>query len=450
LSILVGGPGLRESLLQQLSHLAAIVKYHLARYLPQLFEIICEFWGDNLPEVLSLVEEISGAAPDDFQAFVPRMLPFLLSSLTVPHRIQGSLPAPMMSILNTRSSSFSSSASSSAEEQELDLETGVVTSSILKPLEYTLASLINLRVLLRPHIHLVAPALCKLIVALEDVGSESLMWQSFCIRALQRVYSKGALLEYPFVASRIVHCLTRAIATASDRGVSHASLFYAECISALSALGRQLGLRFLTFDRLIRGTIENKKFSIQLYEDTIVGIKEGIFEQTVRLVPSQGKALKGSKADLNWLPKFASDIDLAGSYNFSQGGHLNQSSSVVWRNETMNANPIKLTLNQQQLQRAWDVTQRSTADDWNEWLKRLRIDLLRESPSPALRACSSLAQAHPPLARELFHAAFVSCWMDLSDTYQDSLVRALHTAFQSNTIPPEILQSLLNLAGILS
>ena len=46
------GPGLRESLLQQLSHLAAIVKYHLSRYLPQLFEIICEYWNENLHEVL--------------------------------------------------------------------------------------------------------------------------------------------------------------------------------------------------------------------------------------------------------------------------------------------------------------------------------------------------------------------------------------------------------------
>ena len=37
-------------------------------------------------------------------------------------------------------------------------------------------------------------------------------------------------------------------------------------------------------------------------------------------------------------------------------------------------------------------------------------DLLRESPAPALRACSALAQAYAPLAHELFHAAFVSCW----------------------------------------
>jgi FKBP12-rapamycin complex-associated protein len=36
--------------------------------------------------------------------------------------------------------------------------------------------------------------------------------------------------------------------------------------------------------------------------------------------------------------------------------------------------------------------------------------------------------------------------MELTDQYQDSLIRALQTSIRSNTIPPEILQTLLNLA----
>lgn len=53
---------------------------------------------------------------------------------------------------------------------------------------------------------------------------------------------------------------------------------------------------------------------------------------------------------------------------------------------------------------------------------------------------------HHPLARELFNAAFVSCWPELYDQHQDYLVRSLETAFQSPNIPPDILQILLNLA----
>jgi FKBP12-rapamycin complex-associated protein len=57
-----------------------------------------------------------------------------------------------------------------------------------------------------------------------------------------------------------------------------------------------------------------------------------------------------------------------------------------------------------------------------------------------------MAQSYPLLGRELFQVAFVSIWQELTDTNQDSLVKALQVAFSSQSIPPEILQQLLNLA----
>jgi len=74
------------------------------------------------------------------------------------------------------------------------------------------------------------------------------------------------------------------------------------------------------------------------------------------------------------------------------------------------------------------------------------LHLLKESPSSALRACSALASKYPPLARELFNAAFLSCWTELYDVYQDDLIHSLETTFKSKNIPPEIVQTLLNLA----
>ncbi|CCI39855.1 unnamed protein product [Albugo candida] len=107
---------------------------------------------------------------------------------------------------------------------------------------------------------------------------------------------------------------------------------------------------------------------------------------------------------------------------------------------------LRLHVNQQNLRRAWEASQRSTKEDWMEWMRRFSIELLRESPCAALRSCCSLAQAYNPLARALFNSAFVSCWNELYEQYQDYLVRALESAFQSETIPAEILQTLLNLA----
>ena len=77
-----------------------------------------------------------------------------------------------------------------------------------------------------------------------------------------------------------------------------------------------------------------------------------------------------------------------------------------------------MTVNQQHLKQAWDVSQIATKEDWVEWMHRLAVEFMRESPSHALRACMSLVEIHPPLAKELFNAAFISCWGDLYDQYQ--------------------------------
>ncbi|KAL8151366.1 LOW QUALITY PROTEIN: hypothetical protein V2J09_021174 [Rumex salicifolius] len=103
-------------------------------------------------------------------------------------------------------------------------------------------------------------------------------------------------------------------------------------------------------------------------------------------------------------------------------------------------------INDDRLQIAGEASQRSTKEDWAEWMRHFSIELLRESPSPALRTCARLAQLQPFVGRELFAAGFVSCWAELNETSQRQLVRSIETAFSSPNIPPEILAALLNLA----
>ncbi|KAG9127299.1 phosphatidylinositol kinase- protein kinase tor1 [Ceratobasidium sp. 392] len=106
----------------------------------------------------------------------------------------------------------------------------------------------------------------------------------------------------------------------------------------------------------------------------------------------------------------------------------------------------KMTVNQQHLKQAWDTSQVRSREDWLEWIRRLAVEFMKESPSHALRACMSLADVHIPLARELFNAAFVSCWTELFDQYQEDLVRSIETAITNPNAPPEIIHILLNLA----
>lgn len=111
-----------------------------------------------------------------------------------------------------------------------------------------------------------------------------------------------------------------------------------------------------------------------------------------------------------------------------------------------NVDQKKLPVNQEHLKNAWEASQKSTREDWQEWMRRFSVELLKESPSHALRACAGLAGVYQPLAKDLFNAAFVSCWTELYEQYQEELVRSLEIALTSPLIPPEILQILLNLA----
>lgn len=105
----------------------------------------------------------------------------------------------------------------------------------------------------------------------------------------------------------------------------------------------------------------------------------------------------------------------------------------------------KLSVNQLALKNTWDCSQQRTKEDWQEWIRRLSIQLLKESPSHALRACSGLAGIYFPLARELFNASFSSSWTELYTQYQEDLVQSLCVALSSPQNPPEIHQTLLNL-----
>ncbi|CAG8608891.1 7808_t:CDS:10, partial [Acaulospora colombiana] len=92
------------------------------------------------------------------------------------------------------------------------------------------------------------------------------------------------------------------------------------------------------------------------------------------------------------------------------------------------AETLKFVVNQQHLKQAWDVSKVESREDWQEWFKKFSTELLRESMSPALRACVPLVDTHPPLGLDLFNAAFISCWTELYDQYQDDLVASITRA----------------------
>ncbi|KAG0305001.1 phosphatidylinositol kinase- protein kinase tor1 [Dissophora globulifera] len=105
-----------------------------------------------------------------------------------------------------------------------------------------------------------------------------------------------------------------------------------------------------------------------------------------------------------------------------------------------------LPVNPIALRRAWDTTSRSTKEDWTDWIRRLTLEMLKETPSHSLRACADMANSFQPLARELFNSAFMSCWTSLTPQFQEEFAAAIKTALVAKNISPEIIQTLLNMA----
>ncbi|KAI8819891.1 armadillo-type protein [Fimicolochytrium jonesii] len=271
------------------------------------------------------------------------------------------------------------------------------TSERRLPTQKVLHAMITFGANLEEYLHLVVPVIVKLFER-PDVPPHL---RKHAIQTFGHLCKK---ISFSDQASRIIHPLVRVLASPQQdmRPVA---------MDTLCALIYQLGSDFAIFVPMINKTL----------------VKHHIQHAKYDLLVS--KLLKNEP-----LPQeIATDGD--------------QRLDVAMAEESpAEASTKKLPVNQQQLKKAWETSQRSTKDDWAEWIRRFSVELLKESPSHALRACASLAGVYYPLARELFNAGFVSCWSELFDQYQDELVRCLETALTSPNIPPEILQTLLNLA----
>ncbi len=119
--------------------------------------------------------------------------------------------------------------------------------------------------------------------------------------------------------------------------------------------------------------------------------------------------------------------------------------------EATSLQDVVLQINQDSLRAAWSsVNPKGQNQDWRDWLRRFARALLRESTSAALRACSVVAELHPELPDELFHAAFVSCWADLYEDNQEELVEQIERALMDESrASREIKPVLLGLAEVM-
>ena len=432
-----GGPQLREVAVEQLGHLIGIIGLHVRGYVPAVLALAQEHL--HLPSsiqvhCIAVLEQLCLALCDEFQRHLASLMPKLLAIL---HSDCTERRRPTLKVLHAL---------------------GVFDQN------------------LQEHLHLVVPAVLRLCEQ-HDAPRRA---RSRAVRLFGWLCSRLDLREY---ASQLLHGLMRVLRGAAEEERNHV-------LATLCALLSSLGADFAVFAPPVVAELKELQISHALFDELVVPLcrppPTGAppchppCDASGELAPSDGLedpfaglALRGEyearrpplppptlpytklrraqgveSGILDPLEDEDGDVEADADANeASPFGHTERSASKTSHGSAEVGNPSSALVDQKNLEAAWEVPQHSTRADYHEWMRRLSTEMILRSPSAAMRACASLAQVYQPLARELFNAAFLSCWSELGvQGYHDSVVRSLETALDADNMSLEVLQPLLNLA----
>lgn len=397
------------------------------------------------PPQCSLVERVACAVPDDFKAFVPILVRLILATI------------------------------GSVEISEWEVATAAAANDIER-LEAILRFMQGIRSVLTEYLHIIIPTLVNLTDGLINSDPDNRRSLAPSVSpptgspqsrvAIGTVETISILLQSSEINPNLIIELTVKSSRPLPARVAQPFLRIlggetkpnkevgAVMIGCLCVAIRQLGAsRWISFyNDTTRETILEWQATVgiveptQNYSDTEpVGIQPNLM-LPVSVYDEVVNELSFSISDI-W--NFSDDALSGSGYSLGRtsDNSLSQLADNIKPAPSIQPTPHQTShkVNMSNLQRAWDVSNRSTREDWEEWFRRFSVQLLREAPSPALRACAELAQTYQPLARELFAAAFVCCWAELTDQYRSNLRFSLEVCFSADA-SLEILTLLLNLA----
>ncbi|KAK4401785.1 Serine/threonine-protein kinase TOR [Sesamum angolense] len=380
--------GLKEYITWKLGTLVSIVRQHVRKYLPELFSLISELWSSfSLPAtsrpvrgspILHLLEQLCLALNDEFRTHLPFILPSCIQVLSDAERFKD--------------------------------YTHVI--DILRTLEVFGGTLDE-------HMHLLLPALIRIFkvdasVEVRLAAIRTLLGDRSHIRScasfeacVGRCVPKSCLHLRQLNLSFGVYCYRE---SGSDVIFPKNDELRKDALDALCCLAHALGEDFTIFIPSIHKLLLKHRLRHKDFEEI-----QGRLQRREPLILGNTASQKQNRR----LP----------------GEVISDPLSDTEDHERID--PHKpLQVNEARLRAAGEASQRSTKEDWAEWMRHFSIELLKESPSPALRTCAKLAQ----LQLVLLAAG------QLNEHCQKQLVRSLEMAFSSPNIPPEILATLLNLA----
>ena len=358
----------------------------LQHYVEHLIVVVAQVKRKILPYVTSIFDFVHDHwATDAMQLHILQLVEALVMSMGAD--IQAYLPRILSQLMLI------------FEKAEPD---SACTSIVLKILDLT-------GHVLEEYLHLVVPALVRFYSAAEVPEME----RSNALKVLARMAHKMNITDY---ASMVVHSLLRVVQ--QEPGLAQTAL------GTLCALVCQLGVEYATFITMVSKVLSAQRVTHTTYDMLVARLlKNDVLTPDMLVLPT---------LDIE---------DVLTSAEMLLNSHQISGSNITGENAGM-----KLPMNQPVLTKACDTTSRSTKEEWMEWMKRLSMEFLLQSPSPSIRAAAAIGTGYYPLARELLNVAFISCWVDLYDQYQDQILKSIESAITSPSLPVEILQTFLNLA----
>jgi FKBP12-rapamycin complex-associated protein len=384
---------LRELLYQQLATLITVAGANMSPYLGKVFSLMEVNWSSTrasmVTQIVALVEEVARSLGDEFKPYLSDFIPRLL---TVLH-------------------------SDKSPDRRAALK-------VLKTLEV-------FGTILEEYLHLVIPGIVRLFERIDSPAPS----RRAAIETLGRL---AAVLHVADFASRIIHPLLRLL---DDPMVSS---FRDATLDTLCIVIEQLGTDFAIFIPTVNKSLARNGISHPPYDELVnrvLKVQPMVTSGAEQAADASAQVLGFQEARRNGDSPASGRERVQGLLRGTSGpGDLKRGAAKGGRTIS------SLPLNQMALKKAWATSQRSTREDWLEWIRRFSVELLRESPSPALRACLSLGQEFPPIVKSLFNVAFDVAFVELSEQFRLDLVASLSTALDAPSLPQEILLQLLNLA----
>ncbi len=405
-----GDAGVTDFILQELGAFVSQTGLYMGPFVDEIFALLFPRWSTpSFPLAVVLIQQIAAAFGDEFTRYVPALFPKLFAVL----RDDQALPSHRQAVLSL---------------------------------------FVSFKFCLPPYTHFIAPTLAELVMVPEMARP-----------AMRAIISFLESLDLSLYLPSLVRALV---------SVLHNDEVQDLVIDVLTAMGERSGHDFAPMVPLVEDALRAEGLNAPDYHVAIaraVSRTVHVPELNSSLGGLLGAAASPMMHDSSNASRAGDDSTMGRSPDEPQAGgnNGNNNNNAVGSSREQDfgggqeddgggipSNQLSarsldssasLSLNIRNLSTVWSISQVSTPQDWFEWLRRFVVTLLVESPSPAFRACLSVAQIHYPLARQLFNVAFASVWRELPQAGKQKLVEALQKALNSPTIPPEILQTLLDL-----